>query len=435
MVLSIPASLIIVPLFLRAAGIGLNVMSLSGFALGAGVVVSNGIIIMEIILSHGGGEDIVYDSVSLIKRAVVSSTLTSTIVFFPVIFLNGKSSSAYRDMAYTVVWALLVSLFVSLVLVPSFYISFNRILKIKPGRIDNSISALCKRKIFTFMDSVESNMISYYKAVLKYSFARRERIIVAAAVVFFISMVLFSFIKTDSNSDNGGDEFYVFLEFPTGFSLDGTDRGVSEVESAVSGIKGLKSVSVKTEKWRGTLTVKSEPGLGIKTKNAIKNNIKERSNDLLKKYGGFAYLSEADEMASREITLHFTGNNTDVLKGIAREASSAIKRIEGINECFLRFRDGRPEYVLAVDKARASSACISHESIADGIRNGLFGPVITRFIDNDREVDVRVRFKNEDRDNINKIISGGVISEKGEMVNYAGLVSIAESGGRLKFTG
>ncbi len=428
-VLSIPASIIIVPFFLHAGGSGINIMTLSGFALGAGVVVSSGIIIMETIIPIGNREDNVAGAVKSVKNAVVSSTLTNMVVFLPLIFLNSKSGSMYSDMAYTVVWALIVSLFASLVLVPSFYISFSRIIKKNTTSADYGLAASYIRKFYTFIDSMEIKMNNCYSSILDYSFNRRGKIAASAALIFFISMALFTFIKNDNIADGGGDEFYIYLEFPTGFSLDATDRGVRDAEQALNGLPGIKSVSAKTEKWRGTLTVKPEHKPGASNMREFRQSIKNSCNDVLKKHGGFAYISEADEIASREITVHFTGDDIDVLKKISREAASLIDKIEGVSECLLRFRDGRPEYILAVDKEKASSAGVSHASLSEGLRNGLFGPVITKVIDNDREIDVRVRLKKEDRDDIDSIIAGKVISENGAMISYSSLINVAESSG------
>jgi len=431
--LTIPASMMAVPAFLYFGGRGINVMSLSGFALGAGMVVSNGIMIMEAINLKGGGEETIKDAVHSMKGAVISSTLTNIAVFLPMILVSRKAVSTYGDMAYTVVWALLVSLFAALVLVPSFYISIIK------RKNDRSFHRSDSSRVSVFFNSIagmirekEVAAVDYYSRVIDYALSHRWRIISSVFAVFFVSLIIFSLLKTDSFSDHGSGEFYVYLEFPTGLSLDATDRGVQAIEEMVKGIKGIKNVSSKVEKWRGTLTVKPESSLGNSGIDKIKNEIKEKSDLLLKPYSAFAYLSEADEIASREISVHFTGDDSDMLKGIAKEAASRIRGMEGIEECLLRFREGRPEYLLSIDRLRAAAGMIDHSSIAERTRNSLFGPVVTKFLDSDREVDVRIRLKGEDRDTIDDLMAGVLKNEKGGNLLFRNLVNMSEGEGMTR---
>ncbi len=426
--LTIPASMMAVPAFLYFGGRGINVMSLSGFALGAGMVVANGIMIMEAINIMGGDESAVPWAVDSMKGAVIASTLTHIAVFLPLMVLSRKAASTYGDMAYTVVWALLVSLFAALVLVPSFYISFRGsrsplsvYLPERAERISEEIRARIAVK--------EVELSQYYASVLDWSFRNRGRVISSVCGILFVSLIIFSVIKTDSFSDQGGGEFYVYLEFPTGLSLDATDKGVSSVENIIKDVKGVKSVSSKVEKWRGTLTVKPEPELSSSRIEALKSELKAKSDNLLKEFQGFAYISEADEIASREISVHFTGDDSGQLKEIAKEAASRVKGIEGVEECLLRFREGRPEYLFSIDRGRAAAGMLDHASIAERTRNSLFGPVVTKFIDGDREVDVRVRLKGGDRGTVENLLAGVMRNEKGEALHFANLVRLSEGEG------
>jgi HAE1 family hydrophobic/amphiphilic exporter-1 len=195
-------------------------------------------------------------------------------------------------------------------------------------------------------------------------------------------------------------------------------------------ISGVESVSAKTEKWRGTLTVKILEKKGSDEREQIRDRLKKDGDEILKPAGGFVYISEADEMSSREITVHFTGNDYDTLKKIARNASSRIASAPGIGECLLRFREGRPMYTLNVDRERCAMSGVSHALIAENVRTCLFGPVITKFIENDREVDVRLRYSR--RDSIDEIIAGTVRSISGAMLKISELTDLYEGEGPTK---
>ncbi len=460
--LSIPCSMFIVPVFLYAGGRGINIMSLSGFALSAGMVVDNGIVIMSAITSwRDKSMDGILAAVNSVKVPVITATLTTISVFAPVAIISSKAESMYGDMSFTVTRALAVSLFTAIILTPSFYVTFKNMRKIRipdflkckinykknesdvsgnplrQAQCDTVISSRgdsgVKIKILFHIKMMEEKIIamemkclSYYRNILAYVFNNSLRVLIAASGMVFFAAILFSVMDKDSVSDNGGNEFYLYIEFPTGTSLDATDRIVLGVEKIAQCMKGVENVSVKVEKWRGTLTIRTLADLSFKQRAKLQTSLKTSADSFLKEYKSFSYTSEADEMASREISVHFMGDDTETLKKIAREAASRIKSIEGMGECYLRFREGRPEYCLSLDRDKSSMSGVTASAVSERIRGGLFGPVATKFIEKGREIDVRVRLAEGDRDTISNIMSGVVKNRKSEDVPLSEILTLSE---------
>ncbi len=449
--MAIPASILIVPSFMYMSGRGINIMTISGFALSAGMVVDNGIVVIDAIKRGAGGTDKIIDAVNSVKLPIVSATFTTIAVFIPVMRLSRKTGETYGDMAFTITAALLVSFFFAVVLLPSFYTLIKS--SGEPGRpgINEScqyqginkffyqiksrlpVPAQMKEKSFkTNVILFEKKVLQLYKIILGYAFRNSSRVLCFAGAAFFIALMLITFVSNDSVSGSGQQEFYMYLEFPTGTSLERTDTFVSDVEKMSRGVKGVVTVSAKTEKWRGTLTVKTDESLSLKEQKRVRDELKSGANNMVRGAGGFAYISEADEISSREVSIHFTGDDTDTLKRIARAAASKINSIEGMDQCMLRFREGRPEYTIIIDRDAAGRAGVSHAAIAESARNALFGPVITKYLDKGREVDVRIRMKESDRDSIEDIISGSVRAESGVLFPVSGVVSLTENEGLAK---
>jgi len=431
--LSIPVSLAVVPLFMADGGKGINIMSLSGFALAAGMVVDNSIVIIERIKALGDKSiEGVLDAVNSLKLPLVSSTATTAAIFLPLMFFSRSAARSYGDMAFTVTWALMISLFISIMVVPALYITLERL-------VPNSSSSPPKgdgekpfpfniiKRVQSYAAEAEWRIYELYKSILNKGFMRRGLFISSGAAFFFVSVIIFSVLKHDTASDMGRGEFYAYLEFPTGFSLEETDKHLVRVEDLARSFSGVESVSSKTEKWRGTLTVKVSKKTGIAEGERIRERLKIEGDEILKPAGGFVFISEADEMSSWEITVHFTGDNHDTLKRIVRDASSRIASAPGVRECLLRFRDGRPMYMLAVDREKCAMSGVSHASIAENVRTGLFGPVITKFIEHDREVDVRLRYSR--RDSIDEIMAGTVKNMGGAVLKVSELVDLYEGEG------
>lgn len=120
--ISIPISIIATFFFMGQSGITLNIMSLGGIALASGMLVDNAIVVLENISRYRqAGEGLVSAArkgASEVGGAVIASTLTTVAVFLPLAFVDGVAGQLFRDQALTVSFALLVSLFVALSLIP-----------------------------------------------------------------------------------------------------------------------------------------------------------------------------------------------------------------------------------------------------------------------------------------------------------------------------
>ncbi len=407
-VISIPVSMIIVPLFLYFGNKGFNLMSISGFALSAGMVVDNGVVIIDAMSSSKRDIKSIISSIASVRSAVVSSTFTTIAVFLPLVLFNKKAGDTYGDLAFTITCALLISLVVSMIFVPALYLSI--------------IDLISKKKIsfpgerITGLSSVfEGKALFYYSRLLNFSLSGRGMTITIIMVCAAVSMILSTKIKSDRDFDANVREFNLYLEFPTGTSLSKTNTGVREVESSITKVSGIESISSKVEKWKGTLTVKVGKN-NVSKREQMKSDIKNKAHEILKKYEGFAYTSEAMADSQQEITIHFYGNDSDVLKQTAKFAASRVKSIDGVDECLLRFRDGKPEYAINIDESKAGLSKLTNFDIAERIRSGLFGPVITKFISDGREMDVRLRYMEDQRKDIKHLLAGMIKNRNGEMI-------------------
>ncbi|MCK5759891.1 MAG: efflux RND transporter permease subunit, partial [Candidatus Delongbacteria bacterium] len=142
--LAMPISIFATFSLLYFSKISLNLMSLSGFALGIGMLVDNSIVVLENISRHRNlGKnvfDACYDGVKEVILPVSASTFTTIIVFMPVVFVSGAAGVLFKDQSISVAFALISSLFVSLTLVPVLYSKFS-IEKKESISVDTSVTS------------------------------------------------------------------------------------------------------------------------------------------------------------------------------------------------------------------------------------------------------------------------------------------------------
>ena len=133
---AIPISLIATFTLVYFRGMTLNMMTLGGLALGAGMMVDNSIIVLENIFRHRQeGEGLIRAAIegsSEMANAILASTLTTIAVFLPIVFVEGLASQLFTPMAFTITFALAASLLVALTLVP---MMSSKVLTVMPGKI------------------------------------------------------------------------------------------------------------------------------------------------------------------------------------------------------------------------------------------------------------------------------------------------------------
>ncbi|MFC2174162.1 efflux RND transporter permease subunit, partial [Acidobacteriota bacterium] len=120
--LTIPVSVIVTFLFIRQAGVTLNIMSLGGLALGVGMLVDNAIVVLEAIdrrRRHEPRREAAIKGAKEVAGAVTAATLTTVSVFFPIVFVRGVAGQLFYDLSVTVCISLSASLVISLTLIPA----------------------------------------------------------------------------------------------------------------------------------------------------------------------------------------------------------------------------------------------------------------------------------------------------------------------------
>ena len=127
--LTIPISIVATFNLMFFNGLSLNIMTLGGLALGAGMLVDNAIVVIESIFRNQEKglniKEAVITGTSEVANAVIASTLTTIVVFLPIVYLHGASGELFKDQAWTVTFSLLSSLFIALLVIPMLYVRLS----------------------------------------------------------------------------------------------------------------------------------------------------------------------------------------------------------------------------------------------------------------------------------------------------------------------
>ncbi|MGN6408977.1 MAG: efflux RND transporter permease subunit, partial [Curtobacterium sp.] len=256
--ISIPTSVLLAAIGMRATGYTLNVITLAALTIAIGRVVDDSIVVIENIKRHlQPGVDrtrAVLDAVREVAGAVTASTLTTVAVFLPVAFVAELVGELFRPFALTVTMALVASLLVSLTIVPVLAYWFLR----TPGAAGERAgggagaggTAAGESAATTALSSAEDlhdagtsdRLRRGYQPVLRWAIGRPALVVVLAVLVLGGTAAAVPFVKTNYLGDSGQNTFTVTQDLEPGTSLDEQSDAARKVERVLRGVDGVQTV-------------------------------------------------------------------------------------------------------------------------------------------------------------------------------------------------
>ncbi|MFH1504139.1 MAG: efflux RND transporter permease subunit, partial [Candidatus Omnitrophota bacterium] len=428
----IPISIMGVFTLMFTRNITLNMISLGGLALGIGMLVDNSIVVLEnifrerqeqqksgAVLSYRENQLLTAQAGGQMRGAIISSTLTTVCVFFPMMFLSGIAGQLFKQLAFTVSFSLLSSLLVALALVPMLS-SLGKDKK-STGKGQNP------GEIFNKLDN-------YYQKILAKILNKKVLLVGIIAGIFLVSLGILKFIPREFMPRIDRRQFTIKLTMEPGTSLETTDLAVRDIERVLlKDMPEVKEVSVKVgsdednpaEKAVQTLAA-YESEIMVKLysyKELRKKRISQRrsTQDIIQELrvinskiglvkAELEYIPEEsvlkEALEDKPIQIEVKGEGLFEMGEIADKLKQEINLIKGVYSIEDDRVPSSPETKIYIRKEQASLQGLSAQDIALTAHTAVKGRVFTKFKkDISHPIDIRVRLREEDRRDAAKIRS------------------------------
>ncbi len=349
---SIPLSVVVAIVLMYFSGVSLNIISLSGLALGVGMLVDNSVVVIENIyrLRNEEGYSLKEASIkgaSQVAGAILASTLTTVCVFAPIIFTDGITRQLFVDLALTLAYSLLASLVVSLTLVPA-------------------MSQGMLRRTKDHQSKVVTAMQNAYCRLLEFLLKKKALVLVGSLVLLVLFAVLSasrgmvfmpemqSTQMTVTITPPEGDDTMEFEKL-TAMSTEAMNRirevdGVTDV-GAIAGGGGMMSLMSASGDSVSMYILLDEKM--TRTNQEIKEEIEEKTKDLSCELEVSASAMDMSMLTGSGISMQIKGKDLDKMQAITEEIMTKIQDVEGIEEVTNGMEDGEQEIRVTVDKAKA----------------------------------------------------------------------------------
>ncbi len=399
--LAIPFSVISTFIMVYFAGITLNVMSLGGLALGVGMMVDSAIVILENIfryrqLGHGYIDAAIKGS-SEVGSAVMASTLTTVAVFLPIVFVEGLASELFKQLALTVTFSLLASLFVALTLIPMLS---SKLLKVNPQEEAQRKTPLAKAA--NMVQGALGALDEKYRRLLSWALQHRKTVVIGVTAALIGSFALIPVIGMEFMPQVDSGDISVSVELPKGAVLEDTARIATEVEEIVKQTKEVKTIFTSIggtgQMMGGSSGAVSQMQVKVGSRTERERSTDEIMEDLrnrLKTVTGAKVTVSGgaqQEMAGGSpIDIAIKGKDLAVLKDLSRQAVQVVSGISGTREVESSLEESRPEIQLLVDRQRAGQLGLTSSQVASSVRTAISGTTTSTYRVGGREYDIRVK--------------------------------------------
>lgn len=389
-VLQIPLSLILAFLVLYLFGYTINMVSLMSLSIAIGMVVDNSIVVVDHILRHiiwgKKPKDAAVVATSEVASAIVASTLTTIIVFVPLLFVSGLIPLLFKQLAVAVIATLFCSLAIGLTLSPML-----------ASRLCQEEE--CEKKGVIFITKIIEKLESFYEEIITWALKYKKTTLLGFLFIFFASLFIFIFF-TGKEFVPKADEasISIYFEASRGMRLEETYKIAKLIEEEI--YKNLpneyfKSVFIRCgESGSGGLSAAfGEPEfsntgeIGIflvdrEFRRYSTQEIAEILRNRLRKIPGIIKLESSAQSGvgstllgggGKAVSIELYGNDLDEAIKISKEIKEKLKNIEGIRDTKLSLEESSYQIVIKLDREKLKMLGISSGYVADTLRKTFYG--------------------------------------------------------------
>jgi len=422
---AIPISIIATFCLLYFSGITLNMMTLGGLALGIGMLVDNSIVVLENIYrfrqdGYSRVESAVKGS-SEVSVALIASTLTTLAVFLPIVFVQGLTSTIFKQLAMTVSFSLAASLVVAVTLVPMLSSKFlkvdrskqtngfDSVIKTEGGQAiqEESKKKLFKKISFDWLydgfDKFFEATRAKYSGILRWALNHRKRVIILATIAFFLSMSSIAFVGTEFFPSTDEGFVQVDVTLPDGAELENTVLLMDELESKMQGIPEIDTIFLEAGYTgdmmgsargnRGTMYVKLTD-LNKRSRGVVELTDEIRAR-IIDTPGAKINVAPMENMrmggGGAAISIGIHGDDLETLKAISDDFVKIVKGVNGTREVQSSYEDGIPEVEISVDRTTAAQYGLTAGQVAQAVRGVISGTTATKYKYEGTEINVVIK--------------------------------------------
>ena len=407
--LAMPISIIATFNMMYFSDLTLNIMTLGGLALGAGMLVDNAIVVLENITRNREEgmpmKEAIITGTSQVGGAITASTITTIVVFLPIVYLRDASSEMFRDQAWTVAFALISSLIVAMLVIPML------VSTLLPSEKKKAVSA----KALNF-----TGYGNYLDRILD----KRKLVILLSILILIAAGLLVPRLGSEFMPRSESAEFTVKLKLPEGTSLERTNNTAVRTEEIIKSLLGEKVSLIYTQSGSDntsslSLSSGSKGENNVSLKVILKDEFASGTEAAISQVQSYlSTIPDIEVSFSREETalqsslgttespfaLEISGKDFEEMERILRESELILKENKGLSNITTSLDEGTPEVEVEIDRFKTSYYGVTVESVVNQIRGYLQGAAAGTFEKDGELKDITIKLGDISLSQLNDLI-------------------------------
>jgi HAE1 family hydrophobic/amphiphilic exporter-1 len=435
---AIPVSIIATFALLYFSHFTLNIMTLGGLALGIGMLVDNAIVVLEnIFRMRESGEPLesaAINGAEEVTAAVIASTLTTMVVFLPLVFVRGMSGVMFKQLSIVVSFSLLCSLAVALTLVPMLS---AKVLPATPT--DEKFKHTFRGRIFELSGRFFKALENSYKKLLHLALANRPFVVVIAVLLLTASLMLIPYIGVELMPSTDEGEVRVEAEMQVGTRLGLLDQKFKAIEKiihdSVPEVKNVVAI-VGGSRWQGSGAHTGEVRVSLKPQSQRTRSSQQIADDLRRRLSGIPgifcrtragqglFLLRLGTSNTDKVQVEIRGHDMQMADKLALQVKDIVESVEGITDARISRESGSPEELILIDRQKAADMKLTVSKIANALQTIISGTTASYYRESGDEFGILVKLRNAEQMDLRDILDLTITNTDGQPVVLRNVVNV-----------
>jgi len=445
--LAIPISVVATFALIYFGGLTLNLMTLGGLALGVGMMVDSSIVVLENTYRHRDELQQLPAAASIegaheVAPAIVASTITTLVIFLPLVFVRGVSGILFTDLAYVIMFSLVCALLVALSLVPMLT---SRVMGLQELGVRRQSSGVIR--VFSIFSSSFSSLSSRYRDLLVWVLDHRWFTVMTAGVFLGASLLLLPMIGTELLPPSDEGEVRVSGEMEVGTRLDLVDQQTRRMESIVlPAVPEAVSwvVSVGASGWNPGDAAEGDIRLALTPSSQRDRSNIEIAEDLRQRLSGNIPGMETRTRAPQGqfildrllggdegLTVDIRGFDLQTLDSLAALVAEAMQDVPGITDVDVSREAGVPQQEIRVDRDKAADLGLSVRDVTEVIETAVAGRQAGEYRVGSDSYRILVQLEDAQKRSLDELLDLTLTASTGEQVAIRNVVTVKPGRGPI----
>lgn len=404
--LAIPISVFGTLFCMFGKGMSLNTITLAAIAIGIGNLVDGAIVVQENIARHRSmgkrSLNAAIEGSAEVFGAVTSSNLTTVAVFLPLIFVTGVIGQIFKDLAWTIIFSQLVSQVVAFTVIPMLAAAL-------PPKEMSSWPFIVRLR------ERGSEWTERYNRLLAFALDNPSRVLSWVGCAFLLSVIVLFFLPKSLFPNVESNQLILKLDMPVGTSLETTNGTAIRIESALKEVRDIEhqSVTVGSIPQEGLQPLGSHQAQIVadlsdrwgRSTRRVKEDIQDELSQIslgggrvgvFEQGGSFSFLAGP----GAPVVVEVKGYDLKKLENVSEQLAEKMKSVKGLVNVRAGIAEAAPELQLDVKRDALANVSLSVSDLAETVLTAIKGKVVSKFREGGKEIDVRLRLREDDRKNI-----------------------------------